>query len=258
MAWGSARCVEAERLVDVGGADDLRKEPVVAQRSVVGDGLVDDVPGSDPAAIVADDAADVAAHGGGQGLRRPARPAGLIDTEMRQSGVPGPHPARHLPVPDERVSAKLGAVALGEVEHPVGVREVEGSGLGLDVLPLELVARTERVEVLSEEAPRAGVGKRTGLGAEGRHLGPEGDPMTVRGRSGGGAGQGEHQGELGGERETNPHRGPPFVVARNPSPGEVGLRCRLPARRLGRGGLGPVYWRSTLGLGGRRSRARQP
>ena len=154
----------------------------------------------------------------GQGLRRPAWPAGLIDAELRQCGVPGPHPARHLPVPDERVPAKLGAVALGEVEHPVGVREVEASRLGLDVLPLELVAGTERVEVLSEEAPRARIGERTGLGAEGRHLGPEGNPMTVRRRSRGGAGQGEHQGELGGEGETNPHRGPPSVVARNPVP----------------------------------------
>ena len=34
---------EAERPVDVGGADDLRKQPVVAQRSVVSDGFVDDV-----------------------------------------------------------------------------------------------------------------------------------------------------------------------------------------------------------------------
>ena len=72
--------------------------------------------------------------------------------------------------------------------------------------------------MLSEEAPRAGVGERTGLGAEARHLGPEGDPVTVRGRSRGRAGQGEHQGELGGEGETNPHRGPPLVVARNPVP----------------------------------------
>src|SRR5829696_8376809 len=110
----------AERVGDVAGADGAQPDRV-SQRAVVVEGLVDDVPGPDPAAEVAGDGEDVLAQDAAQLLPGP--------------GALG-QPRRQLAVPDQDVAAHLLPVLPSEGHQLLGLGEVEAAAFGLDGIPL--------------------------------------------------------------------------------------------------------------------------
>ena len=142
MAPGSASWAQRNRVGDEVGAQRL-VEDRVAPAAVLVEDLVDHVPLGDAPAIVADDGLDVE--------------LGLL-VELVAVPALARDPARQLLVPQQRMTAHLLAVLLGELDEAVGVGEVELSPLGLEVLHLHHVLGRQGVEVLRERGLVCAVG----------------------------------------------------------------------------------------------------
>ena len=117
-----------------------------AQRAVVAERFVHDVPAFDPAPVASHHGVDVVAQPREQGV--PAH---------RRAGRVLEHPARCLVVPDQVMPDDEHAVPLAECDVAVGGREVVRPGPGMHRRPFERVLGRDRVELRLHDRGAEGV-----------------------------------------------------------------------------------------------------